>query len=232
MQRRRFFAHAFPPQCIILVDNARYRCITVNNEVVTKQVGKHMRYMMFAIVLLAGCAQSQDRQTVTICDSAGCREQDRAASTFQPETTQKSEQLQALEAMAEENADAAFDLGMRLFRGEDGIPRNSYQALQWMRRAADRGDARAQLAVGQLYMSGLEEMGIDLREADKWLSLAAAQGNEEAAELLEEIRPALENQRLAGQYRERWRGRAYYYWYRAPIYYYYWDPAWYRYRYL
>lgn len=188
--------------------------------------------LLGAVVLLAGCAQpASQKSTVTVCDSAGCREQDRAIGTFTPEATPKSEQLLALEAKAAEDADAAFDLAMRLFRGEDGIPRDSYQALQWMRKAGERGDVKAQLALGQLYMTGLEEMGVDLREAEKWLSLAAGQGDAEAEELLEEVRPALADQREFDKYHERWNRRAYRYWHSMPVYYYYWDRGSRRYRY-
>jgi len=208
------------------------RCVT--NAGPIEQVDTPVRLtgsILTVIVLLVGCAPSAPKTTVTICDSSGCREQDRSVSTFVPEQSEKSEQLLVLEAKAAEEADAAFDLAMRLFRGEAGIPRDSYQALQWMRRAGDRGDVRAQLALGQLYMTGLEEMGVDLREAEKWLALAVGQGDAEAAELLAEVRPALADQRELDKHRERWNRRTYAYWYRSPVYYYYWDRDRRRYRY-
>lgn len=175
--------------------------------------------------LLAACSQPESSRTAMICDSSGCREQDKSITTFQPPATVKSDEHAALETKAEDDAEAAFDLAMRLFRGDAAIERNSYQALQWMRRAGDRGNERAQLALGQLYMSGLEEMGTDLREAERWLNLAAAQGSPEAAELLDEVRPALADQRAADRYRQRWYGHAYRYWYSAPVFYYRWLPA-------
>lgn len=184
---------------------------------------------------LAACSQpergeAERSRTAMVCDSSGCRAQERSITTFQPPATVKSEEHEALEARAVDDPEAAFDLAMRLFRGDAAIERNAYQALQWMRRAGERGNERAQLALGQLYMSGLEEMGTDLREAESWLIQAAAQGNGEAAELLEEIRPALADQRAVDrreieQSRRRWYDRARYYWYSAPVLYYRWVPA-------
>lgn len=190
-----------------------------------------MRFLLLGLLgFLAACAQQPESRTVTICDSTGCREQDRSVATFYPERTVKSEQLRDLEARAQTEADAAFDLAMRLFRGEEGIPRDSYEALQWMRTAGERGNVRAQLALGQLYMTGLEEMGVDLREAEKWLALAAGQGDAEAAELLDEVRPALADQRERDIYLERWNRRTHDYWYARPVFFYVWDTGSRRYR--
>ena len=42
---------------------------------------------------------------------------------------------------------------------------------------------QAQLAVGRFYLMGLEEIGSDPAEAEKWLSTAAGRGNKEAKQL-------------------------------------------------
>jgi TPR repeat protein len=83
----------------------------------------------------------------------------------------------------EKDPRAAYDLGLRYFRG-DGVRQDSYQALKWMRDAAERGYLKAQTAVGRLYLMGLEEMGSDPAEAEKWLSIAAGRGDKEAKTLL------------------------------------------------
>ena len=88
-------------------------------------------------------------------------------------------------ALAEREPRAAYDLGLRYFRG-DGVRQDSYQALTWMRDAAERGYLKAQVAVGKLYLMGLEEMGSDPAEAEKWLSMAAGRGDKEAKKLLGE----------------------------------------------
>ncbi|HHT8990295.1 TPA: tetratricopeptide repeat protein, partial [Burkholderia cenocepacia] len=84
---------------------------------------------------------------------------------------------------------AAYDLGLRYFRG-DGVRQDSYQALKWMREAAERGDLNAQKALGSFYLFGLEEMGSDAREAEKWLSIAAGRGDKESKKLLDLARQA------------------------------------------
>ena len=46
--------------------------------------------------------------------------------------------LLALEAMAAKDPRAAYDLGLRFFRG-DGVKKDSYLAIKWMRDAGERG---------------------------------------------------------------------------------------------
>ena len=107
--------------------------------------------------------------------------------------TELKTSLADLEQIAKQDPRAAYDLGLRYFRG-DGVRQDSYQALQWMRDAAERGDIGAQKAVGRLYMTGLEEMGADFQEAEKWLTIAAGRGDKEATELLLEAADARKNE--------------------------------------
>jgi len=96
-------------------------------------------------------------------------------------TGEVPESARGLMAAAEAGvADAQYRLATLLFRGGEGVRRQAYPALQWMRRAAEGGDLRAQRAVGRLYMTGLEEMGQDVSEARKWLGMAAARGDAQA----------------------------------------------------
>ena len=160
--------------------------------------------------LLAGCASTPppDPNIVRLCDSSGCEEVDKSTARFDPSSTvpdaDPEGRIPALEEMARKDPRAAHDLALRLFRG-DGVRRNSYEALQWMRDAAERGDLGAQKALGRLYLTGLEEQGSDPREAEKWLTIAAGRGDEEAAELLVEASRGRQNEDAAYKLQTRWR---------------------------
>lgn len=181
-------------------------------------------------LVLVGCSSSSSKQTARFCDDSGCSERPLSSATAdylnKPAAT-KSEQIVQLEKAAETNPKASYDLALRYFRG-DGVQRNSYQALQWMRKAGDSGLLEAQKALGGYYLSGLEEMGSDPQEASKWLSMAAAQGDQESEALLDE---ALERKRSEEEeYRWRQQWREYYrgYWYRGYPYLGYWTRGyWY-----
>lgn len=138
-----------------------------------------------------------------------------APSTIAPEELQRS--LADLEKIARQDPSAAYDLGLRYFRG-DGVRQDSYRALQWMRDAAERGDIEAQKAVGRLYMTGLEEMGADLQEARKWLSIAAGRGDEEAEHLLLELGSSSSND-------DAYTRSTYHSWYHAYPYRLYWHKG-------
>jgi TPR repeat protein len=69
-------------------------------------------------------------------------------------------------------------------RGHDLYEQKNYaEALRWYRVAADRGDALAQVGIGNSYAMGL---GVtrDYAEALRWFRLSAAQGNSEAEDQL------------------------------------------------
>ena len=174
--------------------------------------------------LLAGCASTPppDPNIVRLCDSSGCEEVDKSTARFDPSSTvpdaDPEGRIPALEEMARKDPRAAHDLALRLFRG-DGVRRNSYEALQWMRDAAERGDLGAQKALGRLYLTGLEEQGSDPREAEKWLTIAAGRGDEEAAELLVEASRGRQNEDAAYKLRTRWRPVFYNSWYSGYRYY-------------
>jgi TPR repeat protein len=178
-------------------------------------------------------ADSDKEKTIRICDDTGCHDRPSNYSTFTPSTNTSPEETQRLEALKElARADprAAYDLGLRFFRG-DGVRQDSYQALVWMRDAAERGDLEAQLAVGRFYLMGLEEMGSDPAEAEKWLSIAAGRGDKEAKKLLSEAREARKNEiayrRWVDLHRSYWYG----YWARGYAYRWTWrDNRWYYYR--
>ena len=90
-----------------------------------------------------------------------------------------------------------------------------------VRDAAERGDLKAQVAVGKLYLMGLEEMGSDPAEAEKWLSIAAGRGHKEAKKLLAQASTAKKNEVAYRRWvdtqrvylREYWQSRYTYRWY-------------------
>jgi TPR repeat protein len=61
----------------------------------------------------------------------------------------------------------------------EGVPQDLAQAMDWYRKAAERGYADAQYNLGVMYAnaSGVPQ---DFVQAHKWFSLAAAQGEADA----------------------------------------------------
>lgn len=164
---------------------------------------------------LGGCAGTAPTQeTLRFCDQSGCSERpaSSANAVYSNNTVTKSAQVLSLEEAAANNAEAAYDLALHYFRG-DGVQRDSYQALQWMRKAGDQGLLEAQKALGGYYLTGFEEMGSDPQEAEKWLSMAAAQGDEESAARLVEATEA--KQAVVEDYKTRreWEKRYREFWY-------------------
>lgn len=180
----------------------------------------------------AAIAQTNNKP-IRICDDTGCSDRPRASSTFNPAVDPHPEQTRRQEALTElarKDPRAAYDLGLRHYRG-DGVEQNSHLAIQWMRDAAERGDLPAQSALGRFYLAGLEEMGSDPAEAEKWLSMAADRGDKEARKLLVEARAAkksdVEYRRWQAESRAQWQR----YWYSGYTYRWSWQPTGWHYRY-
>ncbi|ALD92363.1 hypothetical protein CR3_3175 [Cupriavidus gilardii CR3] len=180
----------------------------------------------------AGCAQTPEEQlaprssTVRLCDGNACTEQDRRVATAQLASNEPDPRMQALANVAEKNPDAAYDLGLRLLRG-DGVKRDSYQALEWLRKAGDNGHTQAQLALGRIYLMGFEEMGSDPAEAEAWLMRAAAKGSKEAKDLIPQAQAAKKDEQSAYRVREAYR-TSWVAWYSSYPYYWVWGPSgWY-----
>lgn len=191
-----------------------------------------MNRLLFSLLLVAVTASAQTPEpgsTVRICDASGCSDRPRNSSSFQVEPSDPvaEQRLAALTVLADKDPRAAFDLGLRYFRG-DGVEKNSYQALQWMRSAGERGVVGAQLALGRFYLMGLEEMGSDPAEAETWLTMAAAKGSREAKKLLAEATAAKKDEQRYYQWREAHRKSWAGYWYTGYTYYWHWGPSgWY-----
>ena len=169
-----------------------------------------MKKLPIVLLLISAVALAEAPATIRICDDTGCNERPRNVATFDPNAGSDpvAEQKAAkLIAMAEKDPRAAYDLGLRYFRG-DGVRQDSYQALKWMRDAAERGYLPAQAAVGRLYLMGLEEMGSDPAEAEKWLSIAAGRGDKASKKLLAEAsrakRDEQEYYRWAESQKKQW----------------------------
>jgi TPR repeat protein len=182
--------------------------------------------LIFCLALI-GCS-SQGRlkpKTIRICDESGCSDQPSDIQSYDPSITDPqdglAEHIPELEELARKDPGAAYDLGLRYFRG-DGVRQDGYQALQWMRDAAERGDLDAQKALGRLYLTGLEEMGSDPLEAQKWLTLAASRGDKEAKKLLKEATEARKNEASYSVWSNRWRPVFYRNWYNRYSYHHYW----------
>ncbi len=189
-----------------------------------------MKFWLLTMALLVGLAQAQTAgDPVRICDASGCAEQARSASTFNPSAStstnpEADRRLASLVAMAEQDPRAAFDLGLRYFRG-DGVVQNTHQALEWMRSAGERGNLRAQSALGRFYLAGVEEMGSDPAEAERWLALAAGRGDKEAGKLLIEATAARKSGQDAYLVREDRRKNWVAGWYTVYPYHWTWRPS-------
>lgn len=156
---------------------------------------------LLLLVCLSACAQGAGK-TIRICDHTGCSERPRDSASWDPAADTNPEQtrrLQSLTELARKDPRAAYDLGLRFYRG-DGVEQNSHQALVWMREAAERGELRAQAALGRFYLDGLEEMGPDPAEAEAWLARAAERGDTSSRQLLTQARAAKKDE---AEYR-RW----------------------------
>jgi hypothetical protein len=70
--------------------------------------------------------------------------------------------------------EAQTDLGLMYANGE-GVGRDYDEAVNWYRKAAEQGDAKAQNALGVMYHNGFGVKRDD-KEAKKWFRKAAEQG--------------------------------------------------------
>ncbi len=187
-----------------------------------------MNRLLLALMLVAGAASAQTNdKTIRICDDSGCSDRPRSSSTFDPtrdDNPEETKRVAALEDLARKDPRAAYDLGLRFFRG-DGVRQDSYLALKWMRDAGERGVLPAQAALGRFYLAGLQEMGSDPAEAERWLSMAADRGDQESAKLLPEARKAKQDEQALYRWREAHRKYWHGWWYSGYPYYWYWGPV-------
>lgn len=60
------------------------------------------------------------------------------------------------------------------------------EAVKWFKLAAEKGDARAQNAIGECYCLG-EGVAEDETEAFEWYTKVAEQGNADAQDMLDNL---------------------------------------------
>lgn len=192
-------------------------------------------FVVFGLLGMVSCTQQEkpiQAQTIRICDENGCADRPKDYASFTPEpamSAQDAAKIKALEELAATDPRAAYDLALRLFRG-DGVRQDTYRSIKWMREAAEKGDFNAQKALGRLYLTGLGEMGSDPGEAEKWLSMTASKGDKEAKTLLKEAVNARQSEQADYQWRRRWQPIFYNYWYSGYGYRWYWGSnRWYLY---
>jgi hypothetical protein len=114
------------------------------------------------------------------------REMRIAPRTKTPETVKPAPTFDETRARAERGeADAQSELGRMFFTGH-GVPRNSAEAVKWLRKAADQGYAKAQTQLGFMYFIG-DGVPKDGAEAARWYRKAADQGNADGQSLLGEM---------------------------------------------
>ena len=80
-----------------------------------------------------------------------------------------------------------------------GVAKDEVEAVKWYRKAAEKGNAEAQLNLGEMYANGrgVEEDDV---EAYKWFLLSGAQGTEQAKEKIPIIEKSLTpEQRAQGE---------------------------------
>lgn len=74
---------------------------------------------------------------------------------------------------------AQLELAHMYAKGEGGVEQDFAEAAKWYRLVAEKGNAEAQNALGELYGNG-DGVPEDPAEALKWIRLAANQGYAEA----------------------------------------------------
>jgi TPR repeat protein len=79
-------------------------------------------------------------------------------------------------------------VGWMLTNGR-GVPQNNSEAAQWYLKAAQAGDTRGMLCIGEMYEMG-HGVPRDLNEAAKWYRQAAKAGNPDAEKLLRRVEAA------------------------------------------
>jgi TPR repeat protein len=72
------------------------------------------------------------------------------------------------------------------YRGQ-GVPQDHKEAVKWLTKSAEQGDAAAQCLLGLCYENGTG-VAKDQKEAVKWYTKSAEQGDERAKKAIEELK--------------------------------------------
>ena len=112
-------------------------------------------------------------------------------------------------AASQGDADMQFYLGKLYREYGEVVVQDREEALIWFGRAAEQGHETARFNLGVMYLNG-EGVQIDMVQAHKWLSLAAASGSEKEAALqglkIAEARMSAEQIKEAQRLAAEWLG--------------------------
>ena len=98
----------------------------------------------------------------------------------------KQEGVRWLRKSAEQGfAQAQDTLGVAYLQGQ-GVAKDTREAVRWFHKAAEQGLAQSQFRLGGAYYIG-NGVITDKRESYIWLSIANANGNEDASQFLRDI---------------------------------------------
>ena len=90
---------------------------------------------------------------------------------------------------------AQHSLGLAYYNGE-GVPKDLEESVKWYRKAAELGDADAQLILVVAYQKG-EGVLKDLVEAHAWANIAAIKGREATKSLRGAIEKDMTKEQIA-----------------------------------
>ena len=83
------------------------------------------------------------------------------------------------------------------------------EAIGWLMKAANQGSPEGQASLGMLYALG-QGVSTDLVRAQKWMTLAAEQGNSEALIAVKKLESKLSEEQkiLATELVKQWKGKS------------------------
>ena len=96
-----------------------------------------------------------------------------------------------------------------MYAGGRGVPQDDTEAVKWLRKAAEQGDADAQFGLGLMYAGGRGVPKDDV-QAYAWYNIASAQGNASAATIRDRVAEWMTDearnraQRLSHEYWEKY----------------------------
>ena len=126
----------------------------------------------------ATVAAADGQQNVTEADSRKSIPHDDTVAHIMARDAAKTGNVDNLKLRANENNAAAqyyqYYLGLMYANGQ-GVPQDNAEALKWLHKAADQGNAAAQYNLGAMYAKG-QGVPQDNAEALQWISKAADQG--------------------------------------------------------
>ncbi len=82
--------------------------------------------------------------------------------------------------------DAQSDIGI-MYDSGDGVEKNPNKALEWFKKGAANGSAKAQHNLGAIYLNGENGVSKNWDEAKKWYSLAASKGYQPSIETIKQM---------------------------------------------